>query len=270
MSRIWTTWLWFPLVAWWERTLLQCTLKPLRSFLWDFLNSVFLSLPFQGFSMPMFWSGKRQMILRSGSKSGVKQKRGFGPSNPDHLPITLLRRRKKTLLKYFSLSVRHDGRIFVKWICWWIPRWLEASSWGSSLFFQVGQRIQNLVQIIQELHPAPLLPPSPQPVGLALMALLPSNPAATADEYLQFLRFPVTQMYSCLVSLLIGSAKQRNTLYSPSQTPSHTSFLCCRTSIRLVKSDIERISTLNVLYLCSYCPSCPPFPPFSLLSLFAI
>lgn len=42
--------------------------------------------------------------------------KGEGRLNPHNLPIKLLRRRKKTLLKYFSLSIRHDGRMFVKWI----------------------------------------------------------------------------------------------------------------------------------------------------------
>lgn len=37
--------------------------------------------------------------------------RGGACLNPHNLPVELFRRRKKTLLEYFSLSIRHDGRM---------------------------------------------------------------------------------------------------------------------------------------------------------------
>ena len=95
---------------------------------------------------------------------------GEGRLNPHNLPIKLLRRRKKTLLKYFSLSIRHDGRMFVKWIYWWIPHrpdltWKCEARTGSVLSVQTGRRIRNLVRIIRELCLAPNLPPPPLPLS---------------------------------------------------------------------------------------------------------
>lgn len=129
MWRNWTFLLWCPAVVISKKrhrvmNTAYCKAAPECFFPLRFSDIVSFPL-FQGFSMPMFWSGKNQRFLRSGSKSGDNRRGGFGMSNPDHLPIKLLRRRKKTLLKYFSLSIRHDGRMFVKWFYWWIPHWSD-------------------------------------------------------------------------------------------------------------------------------------------------
>ena len=92
---------------------------------------------------------------------------------------------------------------------------------GFALFYQTGWRMQNLVRIPQELHPAPILPLlPPQPVGLALLSGSSDGGSGceflqSANERSQFLTFSVTQMCSCLVPLPISSTEQHNTLYSP-------------------------------------------------------
>lgn len=84
------------------------------------------------------------MFLRSGSKSGVRRKGRFGMSNPDHLPIRLLRRRKNIVEVPFSFSKTWWKDVFQ------VNLMMDSTLFGSHLeawrkdllfsFRQVGER----------------------------------------------------------------------------------------------------------------------------------
>lgn len=115
------------------------------------------------------------------------------------------------------------------------------------------QTIHNFVRIIQELRPSSSLPCPFQPVGLTVVVRSSSDGALAAGRWL----LAVFMLHRC-TDVRYGSTAALQSV----QSPSRPLFWCC-TLILLVKSNIERISILNVLYLCSYFHS-PTLHPFSL------